>query len=463
MEIWQKHPLHCDEVILARTSPCFVASIQEIFAPLLKGACLYFNSEQSNSDLISLLDIVEQQAITRLFMTPSILLSLLNSVPDLVRYLNTVNRIFVGGEAISADLVKKVQSILPHVSLINAYGSTEVVGDATAYVLTSIANPIGAMPIGRPVVNLNTYVLDNYFNLCPKGVTGELYVGGPSLASYYYDRPDLTAASFLPDPFALQPGSRMYRLGDLVKYDDDGALIFIGRKDNQVQYNGVRIELNDVERTIAQCSHAQAVICRFSKYSDGRQQLSAYIMLSSSTESLDAKQYIKEYIGKSLPVHMHPSRIIYLSKFPVNRNGKVDLLALDAIVPDEQTEEVYVAPQSVLQEKIAVIWCDILKLKQVSIKQNFFDLGGNSLMLSKVHLRLAVDEKIKLSVMTLFEFPTIEFLSHELESGEQQSQKSAVKGTTRGQKQMQALTQNKNALQRQKLAASRNRGNRSKN
>ncbi|MBQ4862238.1 amino acid adenylation domain-containing protein, partial [Pseudoalteromonas sp. MMG013] len=435
VEIWHNHPIGDNECVLAKTSPSFIASVQEVFAPLLKGGKLFFNSEAQVKDITALLELIEQQKVTRVFFTPSVLRLLFES--QNVDKLSSLKRIFVGGEAINAELVQKVKATMAHVVMVNAYGSTEVVGDATASRLTDIATPKGVMPIGKPVANLKVYILDQYYNLCPPGVVGELYVSGPSLATAYVDMPDLTAASFVPDPFSSESGQRMYRLGDLGKYNSQGEVLYLGRRDNQIQYNGIRIELSEIERLILLCPLVQGAICRHIVDENDDQALKAVIKVVDPQRD---NAPVRQHISRHIPSYMVPNQIVLVTEYPVTSNGKVDTKALLSFQEQVTDSELFSECTTPTEQAIAGVWQDILLLETVGSRQSFFELGGNSLSLSKVHVKLVEQLGMEVTMMDLFSHPTVESLAHFI-TNKSHNETGEKMGSTRGKRQAIALQQ----------------------
>jgi len=266
---------------------------------------------------------------------------------------------------------------LPDCRFVNLYGSSEVSADASFYVAAVSAT--GSVPIGRPLANMQAYVLDGDLRLVPVGVAGELYVGGVGLARGYFGRPDLTAERFVPNPFA--DGERLYWTGDLARWRQDGELEYLGRLDHQVKIRGFRIELGEIEAALLDdWSVTQAVVVA-REDSPGDKRLAAYVVGARGT-AVDIGE-LRARLKQTLPDYMIPSAFVVLEALPLTPNGKIDRRALPA--PEMQTASSgYVAPRTATEQVLASIWCEVLKVERVGIEDNFFALGGHSLLATLV-------------------------------------------------------------------------------
>ncbi len=289
--------------------------------------------------------------------------------------------------------------------VVNNYGPTE-----NAVVTTSgwIENKegAGAPEIGRAIANTEVYLLDKHLNLVPVGVAGELCIGGSSLARGYLNRPDLTAEKFIPNPFTTQPGERLYKTGDLARFSPEGNIHFVGRIDHQVKIRGFRIELGEIEATLEKCSSVDTAIVVVHKNKQGDQRLVAYI-LSKHDEQASA-EHLKQTATESLPGYMVPGIFINIESLPLTANGKIDRGALpkpDTLQPGLGTD--FVAPETEIERKIAAVWREVLEVEKVGIHDNFFDLGGHSLLLVQIHSRLNEVLNQDMSIVDLFKYPTV--------------------------------------------------------
>src|SRR2546421_8488033 len=248
---WHKYPFEPGEVCCQKTSLGFVDSIWEIFGPLLQGVPVVIIPEDEVKDCERLIELLSIHCVTRLLLVPSLLAVILDTGTDLVKRLPALKYCVCSGERLSLDLVNDFTEKLPHVKLLNLYGSSEVAGDATFYEVSEGAH-LNSVPIGRPIANTQIYILDDSLQPVPIGVPGELFVGGLGVARGYLKRPELTAAKFVPDPFSKKPGARLYRTGDIARFLLDGNVDYIGRLDNQVKVRGYRMELGEIEAVLAE-------------------------------------------------------------------------------------------------------------------------------------------------------------------------------------------------------------------
>jgi len=338
-------------------------------------------------------------------ITPAHLALLANSIPD--NAADWANAIVIGGELLTYEVLAPWRRKLPRTRFINEYGPTEtVVGCCVYEVNDETAHVAGGVPIGRPITNTTLYVLDAAFEPAPIGVAGELHIGGFGLARGYLERPDLTAQSFVPDPFSDAPGARLYRTGDLARYLPDGNFDFLGRCDQQVKLRGYRIELGEIENVLARhhAVHEAVVVVR--EDVPGDQRLVAYLVTDDDQPTSAAA--LRDYLKEALPDYMTPSSFVFLETLPLTANGKVDRRALpapDGARPDGETE--YAAPRTPVEEVLAGIWRELLSLERLGVHDNFFVLGGHSLLATQLLARLLTLFKIELPLITVFQSPTI--------------------------------------------------------
>jgi acyl carrier protein len=294
----------------------------------------------------------------------------------------------------------------------NMYGPTETSVWSTS---ATIGPHDRRVSIGKPIANTSVYVLDRNRQPRPIGVSGELYIGGDGTTRGYWNRPELSADRFLPDPYR---GGRMYRTGDLVRWRDDGALEFLGRIDHQVKIRGHRIELGEIERAIAESVTVREVVVVAREDVPGDKRLVAYVVPRAAAERVDVAA-LQRRLRARLPDVMVPAHFVTLSSFPLTPNGKLDRKSLPPVTtlmtaaPPAQAE----LPAGEIEELIAGIWRDVLQLQEVGTQDNFFDLGGHSLLAVQAHRRLkkAFDQSISLT--DLFRFPTIRSLAQFLSGG----------------------------------------------
>jgi acyl carrier protein len=258
------------------------------------------------------------------------------------------------------------------------------------------------------VANTEVYVLDERQELKPLGVAGEIYLGGAGLARGYLNRPDLTAERFLPHPYSLEPGARLYRTGDLGRMREDGNLEFIGRVDHQVKVRGYRIELGEVEAVLREHPEVQVavVLAAATAAQPPQQQLVGYVVAAPETQP--TAQQLRSYLKERLPAYMVPAQLVLLAELPLTAHAKVDRKALAALVlPSLTAETDYVAPTTELEQRVAAIWQEVLAVDKVGLTDNFFDLGGHSLLITKLISRLRRDFHIEIPLLTIFRAPTV--------------------------------------------------------
>jgi amino acid adenylation domain-containing protein len=377
----------------------FDASVWEIFMALLNGATLCLESRQSLLPGPNLTRFLRDRAITIVTLPPSALsMMAAESVPSL-------QTLIVAGEACPANLVARWQHGR---QFINAYGPTE----STVCATIAECHDDGRQPaIGRPISNAQVYLLDGYLRPVPIMVAGELYIGGVGLARGYLNRPDLTAERFIPNPFSGETGTRLYRTGDLARYRMDGTIEYLGRIDNQVKVRGYRIELGEIEAVLREHGAVADVVVTIRANTHDDKRLVAYVVPNEPSGDwplLAARNYLRE----RLPEYMIPSSFVLMEALPLTPNGKIDHSALPA--PHQvksDTEVEYVAPRTALEEGMAEIWKDLLDVELVSPGDNFFDLGGHSLLMTKLVSRIPEVMGVEIPMRSLFEFPTLEGMS----------------------------------------------------
>ncbi|MBA3947369.1 MAG: non-ribosomal peptide synthetase, partial [Herpetosiphonaceae bacterium] len=342
-----------------------------------------------------------------------------------------------GGEALSVDLAQQLRA--GGGTLWNVYGPTETTVWSTT---AAIGQSDGRLPIGRPIANMEMYVLDTQLQIVPIGVLGELYIGGVGLARGYRNRPDLTAERFMPHPFSSVPGARLYRTGDLVRRLPDGQLEYLGRLDHQVKLRGFRIELGEIEAVLARHPAVHACVVMAREDRPGDQRLVAYIVVQTGQEP-PAMEQLRAWLQPTLPEYMLPAAFVFLEHLPLTPNGKVDRRALPT--PAEITRSTaFVGPRTAVEEVLAGIWSNVLDVAQVGMHDDFFDLGGHSLKAALLNSRVREIFRVTLPLRSLFEATTVATLAqlicaHEARPG--QSEKIAqlfkrIQGTSADERQL---------------------------
>jgi len=389
----------------------FDASAQQIFMTLGSGASLVLHSRPDELPVADLIEECEKSGVTTLYLPPAYWHQMVDEfaarqapVPE------WIDMVLVGGESPSLARLSKWADVLMHESgFVNAYGPAEATVTATAYKThldKSKLDGLTSVPIGRPIANVQVYVLDSHLNPAPVAVAGELYIGGAGLVRGYLNHADLTAEKFIPNPFSGEPGQRLYRTGDLARYLTDGNLEFLGRADQQVKIRGVRIELGEIETALMRHSEvSQAVVITRDGPRENK-QLVAYVAFRDDAAAENGN--LRDFLREQLPDYMIPAAFVQLSAIPLTPNGKIDYKALPG---SEQTrgeqQNEYVAPRTETERVLAGIWCSLLGIEQVDVQDNFFDLGGHSLDATQLVSRTREAFQVELQMQTLFENPTI--------------------------------------------------------
>jgi amino acid adenylation domain-containing protein len=319
----------------------------------------------------------------------------------------TVTKTFViGGEALLAENLVLWREFAPETRLINEYGPTETVVGCCVYEVRAEDPPTGPVLIGRPIANTQLYILDGKLQPVPVGVKGDLYIGGAGVARGYLNRADLTQKKFIPDPFSGKSEARLYKSGDLARYRKDGTLEYLGRVDDQVKVRGYRIELGEIEAALAAYSGVQSCTVLAVEDTPGNKQLVAYA-IPQGNRSLSAED-IKEFLKQSLPEYMVPAQFVFLESFPLTQNGKIDRKALPAPTHGNiSAAHEFIAPSTETEKKVAAMWAELLKVERIGIHDDFFDLGGHSLMAIKALSRIREEFDVDLPLATLLQAPTV--------------------------------------------------------
>ncbi|UZG58623.1 amino acid adenylation domain-containing protein [Rhodococcus opacus] len=391
--------------LLQSNAVTFDASTPDLFAPLQVGGCVVLAGPDGQRDPDYLAELIRTQAITHMSSVPTILTALMASrSPDVLRGVRVV---YLGGETLSGQTVARLAEFGP-ATVWNQYGPTETTVSVICHRCTQHEESV--VPIGTPQINCHAYVLDHRLHPVPVAVVGELYVAGIQLARGYHSRPALTAERFVANPYG-PPGERMYRTGDLVRWHPDGNLEYLGRRDLQVKIRGHRIELGEIEATLTthpDITHA-AVTVHHDPHTGDR--LVGYVVPRNHTP-LDPTT-IHTFAADHLPDYMVPSPITVLDRLPLTASGKVDRRALPApVFPVPQ----YRAPVTVAEGVVAGVFADVLGRERVGLDDDFFTLGGNSLLATQVVSRLSVAMDARVPMRVLFEASSVQALSTWLES-----------------------------------------------
>jgi amino acid adenylation domain-containing protein len=343
-------------------------------------------------------DYVQRRGVDVLKIVPSHLAALLatGGAGVLPRRL-----LVLGGEASRSAWVKELRELAPGLVAVNHYGPTETVVGVLTHTVADDGERGATVPLGRPLANTRVYVLDPLGQPVPLGAPGELYVGGAQVARGYAGRPGQTGERFVPDPFGPEPGGRLYRTGDRVRWLASGAMEFLGRVDGQVKVRGFRVEPGEVEATLAEHAAVREAVVVLREDVEGQPRLVAYVVAEGGVEVGAAG--LPEYLKERLPEYMVPAAYVALDGLPLNANGKLDRRALPA--PEERAR--YVAPRTAVEEVLAGIWAEVLGTERVGVDASFFDLGGDSLLGVRMVSRVRKALGVKLQMKVLFEANTV--------------------------------------------------------
>ncbi len=397
----------------------FDLTITSLLSPLLVGRTVELLSEEQGIETLSQA-LKKSSNLSLVKITPAHL-DLLKQQLSKEEIANKTRAFIIGGENLLAQSITFWQDVAPDTILVNEYGPTETVVGCCIYQVPVGKHTSGSIPIGKPIANTQLYVLDQYLQPVTTNVTGELYIGGLGLARGYLNQPELTALKFIPNPFSKQQGDRLYKTGDLVRFLPSGDIEYIGRIDNQIKIRGFRVELGEIEGVINQHPSVSASVAILREDKPENQNLIAYITLYPD-KTLTISQ-LRRFLQNKLLDHMLPTAFMILEAFPLTSNGKVDRRALpmpDALRPE--LEVAYVVPQTEVEKTIASVWQKALNLEKIGIHDNFFEIGGHSLLLVTVHSQLQeILNNAELSTLDLFRYPTINSLAEYLSSSANQT------------------------------------------
>ncbi|ASS74749.1 hypothetical protein CIG75_07015 [Tumebacillus algifaecis] len=410
----EEYGLTATDHILQKTPMSFDVSVWEFFWPLLFGARLVVARPEGHKDSAYLRDLIKEQAITTLHFVPSMFQVFIEEKG--LESCSSLRRIFCSGEALPLELQKRSFTRLPHVELHNLYGPTEAAIDVSYWACEVDSNRL-TVPIGRPVANTKLYVLDAQLRPVPIGVAGELHIGGVQVARGYHNRPELSAEKFIANPYGA---GTLYKTGDLVRFLADGVIEYLGRLDHQVKIRGFRIELGEIEALLAMHDSVREAVVL-----PKGDALAAFVV---GEETVTA-QALRHFLQDQLPGYMVPNTFTFLPELPITPNGKADRKALLELGQSSKAQQQeYVQPQSELERGIAAIWQEVLGVERVGLYDNFFDLGGHSLLIMQVHRQLQAQYDVDITVVQMFQYPTVSLLADYLS---QQNKADEVDAPTR--------------------------------
>ncbi len=400
-----------EDRVLQKTPFSFDVSVWEFFWPLIAGAQLVMARPGGHQDPFYLVSVIARERITTLHFVPSMLQIFLEQSG--LGACDRVRRVICSGEALPDVLRQRFHERL-QAELHNLYGPTEASVDVTSW-RCGVDSALPYVPIGRPIANTQIYLLDPRLHLVPLGIQGELYIGGVSLARGYLRRPDLTAGSFVPDPFGGTPGGRLYKTGDLARLQPDGAIEFLGRIDHQVKIRGFRIELGEIESVLAKFPGVREAVLLAREDRPGDRRLVAYYVPEPGWGPAPAQ--LRGYLQSKLPEYMLPAAFVPLQALPLTPSGKVHRGSLPPPETDIARDEGPAVPARTATESLIASICgEVLGLETVGVHDNFFALGGNSLMATQVVTMLQEVLPIEIDLRKVFEGPTVAKLAEVVEA-----------------------------------------------
>ncbi|MBE2274759.1 MAG: amino acid adenylation domain-containing protein, partial [Rhodobacteraceae bacterium] len=406
--LWLHHAfaVRPEDRMVQKTPFGFDVSVGEIFLPLVAGGMLVIARPRGHVDVAYLARLVRDEAVTLIHFVPPMVEASLGQA-DPADYAS-LRAVLCSGQALPRTVQDRLAGFVPHVRLHNLYGPTEAAVEVTHWPCAPDDPHFGpGVPIGRPIDKVALYVLDDDLEPVPMGIPGHLFIAGLALARGYVNRPDLTAAAFIPDPLG-PPGTRMYRTGDRARYLPNGAIDFLGRADEQLKIRGVRIEPGEVEAAIMATGIREAVVVAGPDAS-GELGLIAYVVARNFDEA-----ELRERLSQRLPDFMMPTAFVVLDAIPLTPNGKVNRRALPA--PDFTKVVAFVAPRTETEARIAAIWAAVLDRDEVGVTDNFFRLGGHSLRAVTALNRLRETFEVEIGLEKAFALQTVESLARHIDS-----------------------------------------------
>jgi amino acid adenylation domain-containing protein len=399
--------LDTDNIWLQHSSISWDAFTLELWPPLLYGGrCVLYPDNIMTPENLS--KIVEETGVNILWLTSALFNLMIDTIPEA---LLEVKQLIIGGEALSVSHVRRALTLLPKTQIINGYGPSECTVFSACYgIPKQLDQNVNSIPIGKPIGDRKVYLLDHNLQRVPMRVTGEIYIGGKGVARGYLNQPMLTHEKFIDNPFLA--GDTLYKTGDLARRLTDGNLEFLGRIDNQVKMRGFRIELGEIETVLTNHSEIREAIVTIREDVHGNKSLVAYIV--PQNYQLTAHD-VRNFLSQKLPNYLIPNAFVFLDKFPLTPNGKINRLGLPVADISRQNLGVeFVAPRTSTERELATIWTEVLQLTKVGIYDNFFELGGHSLLATQLISRLKETFEIEFPFRYLFENPTISQLAEKV-------------------------------------------------
>jgi amino acid adenylation domain-containing protein len=406
-------PLSPEDCVAHCGSPSFDATTWEVWAPLLNGARLLIVPQSVVLSAAALNNKLIRHKVTAMWLTVGLFNSYVDALADAF---GSLRFLLVGGDALTPAVIARAlgKPVPPH-TLVNMYGPTETTTFASSYAIAGVAVCERALPIGQPITNCCMYVLTDNGQVATDNATGEICIGGSGVARGYQNQPALTAERFVAAPLGAIPGNRMYRTGDSGRWQPDGNLAFLGRNDDQVKIRGFRIELGEIERALLSYPGVVQAIVVVVGDNPIDKRLRGYVKGDPSWDKQSQQARIQEHLRERIPGYMVPAKIYILDEFPLTPNGKVDRRSLPTTESRPQLRQPYVPAGSPAEDALCRIWAHFLKVDQIGVRDDFFELGGDSL--SGLALVASVEDalRIQLPPVTVFQYSTVEKMAKLIE------------------------------------------------
>ncbi len=432
--LWMKAAfgLTSSDRVIHKASVSFDASVAEIFGPLAAGAQVIVTRPGAQNDVDYLVQVMKTRQITFIDLSPTLLRALLEH-PE-IRQCSALRQVVSGGEALATDLESQTLKVLK-AQLYNTYGPTESTVQSTFHACSAAAHG-SSVPIGRPIANTTVYALDFNGQPVPVGVEGELCIAGAGLARGYLNRPALTAERFVPNPFSAEPGERMYKTGDRVRWRRDGALEFTGRTDQQMKVHGFRIEPGEIESALLAHPKVREAAAIARENGSAGKQIAAFVVTDkdSPPDIHELRQHVKDI----LPFYMRPALYVLMEQLPLNANGKVDRSALAAIEPGEETHK-DILPRTATEKVLCKLWAEILNREEVGVEDDFFASGGHSFLAVNLVSRITRSFGRDLTLDTIFQHPTPREMARLIDQGAKDTGTSGVVCMNKGTAELPPL------------------------
>jgi acyl-coenzyme A synthetase/AMP-(fatty) acid ligase/aryl carrier-like protein len=399
--------LDANDVVAQTASAGFDISVWQFLAALAVGGKTVVIDTAVVLDTVQFLRSLDEGGVTVFQSVPSLLTAFLHDLPvGYASFLKKVRWLLMTGEALGVGLVGEWYARYPAIKMLNVYGPTEASDDITTYVVAPPEDGQQSIPIGRPIQNMQIYILDDQLRVCPEGVKGEICVAGIGVGKGYWRDEEKTKKVFIPNTVSVEPidpdHRTIYKTGDLGYYQPDGNIVCLGRKDDQVKIRGFRIEPGEIEARLMMHEAVKgAVVLAMEKR--GQKYLVAYFIGDGDVKYSE----LRNFLSAGLPEYMIPAFFVRMESFPVTSNGKLDKKALP--MPEVEAEAAFVAPTGAAEEALVAVWAELLEVRkeEISVTRNFFELGGNSLLILKLRSILNKTQGWNLSISDLFRYPTI--------------------------------------------------------